>query len=529
MEERDKNFIPNLSFGKPGGAIGHEDFEIGGIFIRAFYDASHRLLFILDRTQDDILPNILLVLNAHGNRKWDDILSNDFGVDPESVRPRDANKYQKLDIDYTALDYYNDSITTGSADALHPIRREIAARQKENRIGDAFRELNLARSTIMETDKAIAELEDFIHLQKAKLKDAREKIGKEPPKDSAAKILRFEARIERASLKKERAERRLHRAKSRIDRAEALIHNYKDIALPDGDFLKKDDSRADMLEDEMNENDVKPIVSQDPNIVDSTNAFKPVNFNQGVGIDAPPPVSPITPLPPPSFTAAPTMPNQPIPAMPLPSRPISPITGNIAVQSDTKHRGGGAYYFMLIILIGLSIYTLYLYQERMNTDSAPHIAATRKQVDNVADIPNVVHEEPEQLPQFVEPVALGPEPIGPEMLEEFHRNNPDNSGDSHRNFVTENDPNFQPILPATLDDPEFIQTDTLTDVGDAYYDEGEHHYFDTEQVWDEEIHSDEWDGGEVPILEESVLELHQADGEFEVDEHNEWHDDSWGR
>lgn len=425
MAERDV-FLPKVPLGNLPGAnpkdVIYENFDIDGILIRACYDASHRLLFVLDMTQDKILPNTLLVLDNKNNRKWDDVLASDFGVDPEEVRPRDGSRYEKLDINYTALNYYNDAIATGSADTLTAIRREIAEQQKEFRGGAAYREIELAQATVLEAKKSLAEIEDFIHLQKGKLKTAKEKVGKEPPKETAAKILRYEARLEKAALKKERAERRLKRAENRIDKAKSLLHNYKSIVLPDDPF-----------NGEREMNNIQPIINEDPNIMDPTNAFKPVNFGSSPTMaptfaEAPPPPpmpEPVRPAPqfvqppvqsfvpepvieqapPPSF--APPQPPQFAPPPPppvlgdqgLPPPPPPPSGMNAAIKNAKNGRPGGAYYLMLMMLIGLSIYTLYLYKENMNPESMPHIAVTRPGGEMFDPS---LHSNAEVLPEFFE-------------------------------------------------------------------------------------------------------------------------------
>ena len=84
-----------------------KDYNISGHEFRAYYDADEKLVFVLDFVTDDIKPNVLLVINPVGSRKWDDILMNDYGVDLETVRPKKDNRYQKLDIEYVGLADYD--------------------------------------------------------------------------------------------------------------------------------------------------------------------------------------------------------------------------------------------------------------------------------------------------------------------------------------------------------------------------------------------------------------------------------------
>ena len=83
------------------------EYNIAGNLLRAYYDADGKLVFVLDSTIDTRKPNVLLVINPVGDRKWDDILANDYGVDLETVRPKKDNKYQKMVIEYSGLAGYD--------------------------------------------------------------------------------------------------------------------------------------------------------------------------------------------------------------------------------------------------------------------------------------------------------------------------------------------------------------------------------------------------------------------------------------
>ena len=84
------------------------EYNIAGNQLRAFYDENGELVFVVDLEINEKKPNVLLVINSDGDRKWDDILENDYNVDLEDVRPKKDNKYQKLDIEYSGLDLYSD-------------------------------------------------------------------------------------------------------------------------------------------------------------------------------------------------------------------------------------------------------------------------------------------------------------------------------------------------------------------------------------------------------------------------------------
>jgi hypothetical protein len=422
--------MPFVSFGGGADGVAAEEREVGGIKIKAFRDASRKLLFVLDTTRDSILPNVLLVIDGKDDRKWDDILENDFRIDPETVRPRANNKYQRLDIDYDGLGVYSEAMFSNDAEELRKWRLAAAEKQKYFRMAEAERELELARATIGEARKTIAGLDEFIALQKDKLKAAKKNLGKEPPKDSAAKILRYEARIERAEAKKARSARRLKRAERRIDSNGKILDNYRNTVIPKGRVMNDD-------------NDVKPLFTENPNIIDTDNAFKPVSFG-------PPPISepPVAPSAatapaeaPVAYTpqqfvppAAPAM--QPI--RPAVERPAAPMTGDLKIAEVERKRGqSGAYYLMLTLLIGLSIFTLYLYQKKMGSVETPHIAATATETITPEPTRPEIVVNPEPQREVADAAPTMPTPI------------PENISDSL--------PADDPFIAATASVPETVE------------------------------------------------------------------------
>ena len=81
----------------------YADYDISGNVLRAYYDADGKIVFVLDYTETQVKPNVLLVINPVGDRKWDDILANDYGLDLETVRPKKDKKNQKLDIESAGM------------------------------------------------------------------------------------------------------------------------------------------------------------------------------------------------------------------------------------------------------------------------------------------------------------------------------------------------------------------------------------------------------------------------------------------
>ena len=96
----------NISKNTNYGTLVMRPFDIAGNDIHAFYDAQNNLVFVLDNTINTQKTNVLLVINPNGDKKWDEILSSQYGVDLETIRPKVDNKYQKLDIEYSGLPVY---------------------------------------------------------------------------------------------------------------------------------------------------------------------------------------------------------------------------------------------------------------------------------------------------------------------------------------------------------------------------------------------------------------------------------------
>ena len=312
-----------------------QDYEIGGNTLRAFYDARGKLVFVLDYYTSDIKPNVLLVMTSHGDRKWDDVLANEYGVDLETVRPKKDNKYQKLDVEYDGLVVYDNLIRAytddGDVDAalrdLNEFRTASCRRAAMERLDVARAVAENARETIDRAGDSIVELQAKIKTTRAKLQSLRRNIGREPTKQSAAKILKTEARLEMLNSKLNRAKRRLENATKRLDAANddmAAAQRVLDLIPDNGNMNRKfktvetkrpapekklpvvapddepmdDDAGDDASDDEFDDDDnwivdddaddnapesnddVKPLFDKDPNIMDEKIAFKPINFDE---------------------------------------------------------------------------------------------------------------------------------------------------------------------------------------------------------------------------------------------------------
>lgn len=311
--------------------LDYVEYDISGNSFRAYYDADGKIVFVLDFTESAVKPNVLLVMNPVGDRKWDDILMNDYGMDLELVRPKKDNKYQKLDIEYAGLAEYDALIHAnqsgvGLADALRNISQfhdDAARRAAYERLGAAELQADRARDTIEKTNVTIADLQARLKSLRAKLVSQRRDIGREPTKQSAAKILRTETQIDAANSKLKRAKKRLQNAQRRLsvadeeaERANNILAILDDkgagVAMevsvqpkstgvvaysPAAVSLKKtEDLEEDFIEpkaEDMADEEVKPLFDTDPKILNDEIAFKPVDF----GVSSDEIVAPVENLP----------------------------------------------------------------------------------------------------------------------------------------------------------------------------------------------------------------------------------------
>ncbi|MDW2958640.1 MAG: hypothetical protein R8M37_02425 [Alphaproteobacteria bacterium] len=302
------------------GALKIAEYDISGNYLRAYYDADGKLVFVLDFAISDTKPNVLLVINPIGGRKWDDILANDYNVDLEGVRPKKDNKYQKLDVEYTGLGVYDalfrayddDKDVDAALKKLGLFRNEASRHAAFERLGTADVMANNARETIEKTKETIKELQERLKNLRTKLSAQRKDVGKEPTKQSASKILRTEAQIDAVNEKTTRAKKRLNSAQRRLIVAE----DDADVARSILDLLNRDadsgaglpmtptptdiavvedapvpmavapqvtDLTIETKADDMADEEVKPLFDEDPEILDENIAFKPIDFNATSG------------------------------------------------------------------------------------------------------------------------------------------------------------------------------------------------------------------------------------------------------
>ncbi len=534
--ERDFQNVQN-----PELELSLDTYDIAGNVFRAYRNVTGELVFVVDETITDVKPNVTLIMNAVDNRKWDDVLANDYGVDLETIRPRRDNKYQKLDIEYDGLGVYDALINAYVAGGdvsvalggLTRFRDMAGRRAATERLAAAEDAAARARETIARTDETIGELGARVKELRTQLAVHRRGVGREPTKKSAARILRTESQIDATNEKLARARKRLTNARRRLLVAEedaaaaraVLIRDagpdvgtdvaimppndvvvstpppapavMPDAPLPAPVFTEYNPEQSEPKAEEMADEEVKPLFDKDPEILDEEIAFKPIDFGSDALIPAsdntpapaPAPLSFVAPVsdvvdteidvrPAPAADAAPVLdtiisvdvprsapgiipePAAPVLSTDLPSdamrpapvvpsfatdaatpagvaaapvssgmRPVSPVTGGGApvapAGGDGVRRPNLVYYVMLVVLIALSIFTLWLYQKNVG-QNVPDLATTAPAietvetdvvetpvVDTVSDTVTVPAPvvEPEPVPEpEPEPVVV-PEPV----------------------------------------------------------------------------------------------------------------------
>ena len=328
------------------GSLIMRPYNIDGNEINAFYDSSDNLVFVLDNTINSRKPNILLVINPDSDKKWDEILSGDYGIDLETIRPKQDNKYQKFDIEYSGLGVYDALIKAYDAgDSLEEslnqlmILRDSAARHSAmTRLNAANEVIAKTNATIVKTKESIVRLQARLKTLRAKLSESKKGIGREPTKQSASKILKLESQIEATNEKLKRANERLKSAQKRLEIATVDAELASQLLnLPAGELkqvakkqvvptvvpvkrksvVKKkqvepeyeeeeeeyqedvnmDDDKhtvveeenteekTEIIEEDVNEEEtekVKPLFNEDPQILDNDIAFKPISFEAPV-------------------------------------------------------------------------------------------------------------------------------------------------------------------------------------------------------------------------------------------------------
>lgn len=466
------------------GTLTMRSYDIDGNAINAFYDDSNDLIFVLDNTINQNKPNVLLIINPMGDKKWDEILAGEYDVDLETIRPKQDNKYQKLDIEYSGLSVYENLINAYVAgddlsehlNQLNILRDSAARHSAMIRLNVANETISKTNITIVKTKETIVRLQERVKTLRAKLFAQKKEIGKVPTKQSASKILKIESQIDATNEKLKRAKKRLVSAQKRLEVATvdaelaadllnqpaleiqqtaktkpimvAPKHEVQkfepdedevdDEEFEDVDEIDDDDEYAENAEDiddvketedeeDVNaDNDIKPLFDKDPEILNEDIAFKPITFDaptlnipqpeesepvfDGEKIfeetpmieqEAPKPVldsmvsvqenvekpevfepRPVLESMTPVENVSPVVETKPeisidVPPVVAPepqySNPIRPVmpavsaVDTVVVDKNTRSKPTFIYYLLLVVLIVLSIFTLWLYQKQVGT------------------------------------------------------------------------------------------------------------------------------------------------------------------
>ena len=290
-------------------------YDIDNNIINAFYDDDDDLVFVLDKTITAKKPNVLLVINPDGDKKWDEILSGQYGVDLETIRPKQDNKYQKLDIEYSGLNVYENLINayksgtdiSESIVQLNILRDSAARHSAMVRLNVANDTITKTNTTIVKTKETIVRLQERLKTLRSKLTSTRKEIGKVAPKQSASKILRLESQIEATNEKLKRAKKRLESAQRRLEMASVDAELASDLLnQPESEIVvtpkttatikvekpvvkvKEPEYEEDVEDDvdvddddDIEESDIKPLFDTEPEM-DENIAFKPIDFDTDV-------------------------------------------------------------------------------------------------------------------------------------------------------------------------------------------------------------------------------------------------------
>lgn len=524
------------------GSLSMRPYVIDGNEINAFYDDGDNLVFVLDNTINQTKPNVLLVINPSGDKKWDEILSGQYGVDLETIRPKQDNKYQKLDIEYSGLSVYENLINAFDAGddldehlvQLNILRDSAARHSAMTRLNVANETITKTNATIVRTKETIVRLQNRVKTLRANLSAAKKEIGRVSTKQSAAKILKLESQIEATNEKLKRAQKRLESAQKRLETATVdaelasdllnqpaleitgaekvkpvmvapkyevqTAENESDEDSDDEDDYE-DEEEADIEEDyddndEDLNSDIKPLFDENPNNMNEDIAFKPINFDTPAvpvmdtqdehpapvftptpifedseseteveEFDAPditniaeqrpvlesmtpvqdiveenkPVLESMTPVMEPAIEQQQPIDVHPVEAPAPLSEPVPPVVQNSAVPpvvppvvntynaevSSTTSRSKPTfiYYLLLVILIVLSVFTLWLYQKNMGTSEpllTANVEATESQpqlTERLKTVKKKVKEKAEAVvAEIKKPVA---EPVKEEPAEEY--------------------------------------------------------------------------------------------------------------
>ncbi len=269
-----------------------------------YYWKNDSLLFVIDKSLDEISPDFRLIINPdteNPDKKWDSILSGDYRLNLETIRPKQNNKYQKLDIEYFGLALYEKFISVLSSDSKNSkylndlyqkllslkIRNSVENTQK--RIEEYESDVSKSNETIKKTQKTIEKLNDTITFFSERLANQKIASKKDSSAEMAEKISKTEDNVSRNKSKLSKSNVRLKKAIKRFETATKDLEDTKN-RLKLLSKLSKNIKEGDLMDDVNQNNGVEPIIEQEPSITNSETAGNPVSLDeksQEISIDNP--------------------------------------------------------------------------------------------------------------------------------------------------------------------------------------------------------------------------------------------------
>lgn len=188
----------------------------------------NQLVFVIDETIDKMSPNFRLIIDAlpeeqnllNPEVKWDRILEEQWGADLKNIRPKEKNKFKKLDPEYEGLSLYaaliktpEDAETRGRIEAIRQKHSLINALRREE---EAVLEYNKATQTLESSKQTLAKAKKSFENLSERLKRLEEDEAIDPDNFDEAKKERAVVSHGKYEVRMKRAERRIKRAQKRV-------------------------------------------------------------------------------------------------------------------------------------------------------------------------------------------------------------------------------------------------------------------------------------------------------------------------
>lgn len=205
----------------------------------AFYLPNNKVqpIFVLDHKISEEVIDPILIINpdeTDKERKWDRLLSEKYNVNPMNVRPKQNNKYLKLDVIYKGLNLYRDYVEMPDqriANKIDHSKLTELLKVCKDRLDFLHLDLKRATSTKGTSNKTLKSLEEHLERVKVKLKKIEEnpKIEGFTVKEERerSKIFEIEDKIKSAKRRIKRAEKREADNQEKIDKIKDQINKIE--------------------------------------------------------------------------------------------------------------------------------------------------------------------------------------------------------------------------------------------------------------------------------------------------------------